>query len=589
MADKNAVDESDLLHGNCEVCESEEEVKWYCTDCLERLCDKCRTYHLKNTKLQNDNIISIVDARENIEVINRNDHNKCVRHGGKQLDFYCETCDEYICQDCLSETHRIHQWDTKEHSLKLLKSALSDCVQIFNQKLAKYRDVEEKDKTMHTFIIKRLAECKKSITDAAAMICEETMNLRDEYLHEIDSVESREMSRYHAKHDKYAHETQDLKTSIHGIETEVRLNNIFHLHVLSKEMKIKSLDFQTPEEYRMLPPSFEKMSFHKPKLVALFGVLKSPEDINMFNDLSLNLKVTHIQTNTRRKIIALCPLDDGSTWLSYSGSSDDADGTKHNNGDRQLVLIDKDLYEKARSCQIDREVVNMALFKSKEILITCFMDTRIRKLSCNGKKLSNFADLSPNYARSVCVQEGDGDVIVCGNAPTSSGLVEKSKNVVVRLSAAGSLLQEIRLDDHDPEVFQLPYRVTAFSTGEIVVVDRAPNDHRIVCVDKKGRYMYTWRGEGVGDTDSLDVTSVENKKVCLIVDESFNKIYALSKDGNRAKVLLDKKRRAMGPRCIATDHQGRVWVGCDKGLIIRGEIHTPFQRSGSNRSAHYSV
>ncbi|OWF51214.1 uncharacterized protein LOC110449478 [Mizuhopecten yessoensis] len=579
MADKNTVDENDMLSGNCEMCESEEEVKWYCIDCQERLCEKCRAHHLKNKKLQNDNIVSIRDARENVEVINQNDHNTCVRHGDKQLDFFCETCDDTICQDCLSENHRSHEWNTKERSIKSLKTALSDTIQNFNEKLAKYRDVEEKDRTMHEFIIKRLADCKQSINDVATMICEETMSLRNDYLHEINSIESKEKSRYESKHKKYSSETQELKTSIDDIEKEIRLNNIFHLHVLSKEMKTKSSDFQTPEEYRVLPPSFEKASFQKQKLVAMFGMLKTPEDINAFNDLSLNLKVTHLQTNVRKKIIALCPLDDGSAWLSYSSNGDDAEGTRHENKGRQLVLIDKSLHEKARSCQIDREVVNMALFKSKEILITCFMDTCIRKLSCNGKKLTNFADLSPNYARSVCVQEGGAEVIVCGNAPYSSGLVEKSKNVVLRLSAAGSILQEIRLDSHDPEVFQLPYRVTAFSTGEILVVDRAPDDHRVVCVDKRGRYMYTWRGEGVGDTDPLDITAIGNKKVCLIVDESYNKIYALSKDGCRAKVLLDKKRRAMGPRCIATDSQERVWVGCDNGLIVLGEIYLPYSSS----------
>ncbi|XP_033728857.1 uncharacterized protein LOC117317997 [Pecten maximus] len=586
MADKS----SDMLDGNCDICESEEEVRWYCTDCKELLCDKCKAYHLKNTKLKNDNIIPIEDAKESLEVTNRNDQNTCVRHGCKPLDFYCEACDDPICKDCLSENHRSHQWNTKEQSIKSLKTVLSDIIQIFNEKLAKYRDVEEKDKTMHDFIIKRLANCKQNITDVANVICEETMNLRDEYLHEINSIEERERSRYLDKQNKYLSETKELKTSIEDIGKELRLNNIFHLHVLSKEMKTKSSDFQTPEEYRVLPPSFEKVAFHKPKLVALFGTLKTPEDINTFNDLSLNLKVTHLQTNLRRKIIALCPLEDGTAWLSYSRNGDDTESTKQEKGDRQLVRIDKNLHEKARSCHIDREVVNMALLESKEILFTCFMDTRIRKLSCNGKKLSQFADLSPNYARSVCVQEGDAEVMVCGNAPNSSGLVEKSKNVVVRLSAAtGTVLQEIRLDDHDPEVFQLPYRVTAFSTGEIVVVDRAPNDHRVVCVDKRGRYIYTWRGEGVGDTDPLDITAIGSKKVCLIADESYNKIYALSKDGCRAKVLLDKKKRAMGPRCIATDNQGRVWVGCDKGLIILGEIYAPFMRSGSNRSAHYSV
>ncbi|XP_069107746.1 uncharacterized protein [Argopecten irradians] len=585
--DHNIVDGSSML--NCDGCESEEDINWYCVDCREKLCDRCKAYHLKNTKLQNDNIVPIGDARVHVEVINQNEHDTCARHGGKSLDFYCETCEEPLCQDCLSENHRLHQWNTKEQSLKTLKTVLSDITQIFNEKLAKYRDVEENDKTMHDFIIKRLEDCKQNITDSANMICEETMNLKDEYLYEINSIEEREKSRYLAKQEKCSSETKDLKMSIEDIGKELKLHNIFHLQVLVKEMKTKSSDYRTPEEYRVLPPSFEKMSFHKPKLVALFGMLKTPEDANIFNDLSLNLKVTHLQTNVGRKIIAICPLDDGKTWLSYSDNGDEAEKTNHAKNDRRLVLIDENLREKAKSCQIDREVVNMALFKSHEVLITCFMDTRIRKMSRDGKTLSQFADLSPHYARSICVQEGNNEVIACGNTPSSSGLVEKSKNVVMRLSVTGRVLQEIRLDEHDPDVLQLPYRVTAFSTGEIVVVDRAPNDHRIVCIDNKGRYMYTWRGEGVGDIDPLDVTALRHKKVSLVADESYNKIYALSKDGCRAKVLLDKKRRTVGPRCIATDNRGRVWVGCDKGLIMIGEIYTPILRTGSNRSAHYSV
>ena len=59
----------------------------------------------------------------------------CSKHSAKELDLYCETCEELICQHCTVRVHRDHQYDLVTDSFQKHKDVLVTSLQPVEQQL----------------------------------------------------------------------------------------------------------------------------------------------------------------------------------------------------------------------------------------------------------------------------------------------------------------------------------------------------------------------------------------------------------------------------------------------------------------------
>ncbi|XP_021352027.1 uncharacterized protein LOC110449474 [Mizuhopecten yessoensis] len=532
----------------CSDCETEEHVNWFCQECQHNFCDKCKDHHLRRKKSRTHSIVPFREAKYRPVYINKA---LCGVHPGESLDYWCEDCDVTICVKCIPDRHKKHSWCTVDDFRCRVQVNIHSKIDEFRETLLKYRGVMNDDSKFSEYMNCCIDHLKEDVNNQASTLCLEVNKKRDEVLNEVTIFENKAKIQQNQSKLKMTEDMAALNELITNTEQSLKgCESSSSLSVLLKTIEDTSGCFQSPESVRRQPPTLSKPEYvDQSKLVSLFGQLEYPSSQKLEERVKYEVKTKYLKTKTIRKILALCVLDNGNIWVSFDGN-------------RFLMLIDGYLNAIKKSCDTEKGVVSMALYKNTDLVFTRFMDTSVQRIGCHGDKMVTIADLDPYYTKGISVNN-ENRLLVCAVTTTCSK--------IVKMTGRGQILLEIPIDRNDIETLTRPYRITSFDTGEMFVVDTAKDDHRVTCLAKQGErlFSWSWRGEGVGTVEPLGITN--DKTACYITDEKNNRIYVLPKNGNTAAVLLDESSRQTGPRCITIDRKGCLWVGCNNGVILKIE------------------
>ena len=104
----------------CDQCTRNDPVKALCLDCGEFLCN-CLEHHKYSKEYQNHNMMPLNEVRSKKEGITIKPKPKfalCPKHE-LEFNFYCETCDQLVCQYCIIKDHLKHDhYTVKEMAIK---------------------------------------------------------------------------------------------------------------------------------------------------------------------------------------------------------------------------------------------------------------------------------------------------------------------------------------------------------------------------------------------------------------------------------------------------------------------------------------
>ena len=113
------------------------ESSCYCRTC-KFICEKCKDFHSEWEEFATHEIISLEQLTSN--VMNHVSPSKkvlqCPSHPEKQVDLFCETCEEMICRDCIVQVHRDHQYDLVRAAFPKHKDEIVASLQPVEQQLA---------------------------------------------------------------------------------------------------------------------------------------------------------------------------------------------------------------------------------------------------------------------------------------------------------------------------------------------------------------------------------------------------------------------------------------------------------------------
>ena len=108
----------------CDLCVRGDAVEVLCLDCGAFLCSRCFDNHKYSKEYQNHNMMPLNELRSKKEGITIKPKSKfalCQEHE-LELNFYCETCDQLVCQYCIMKDHLKHDHDTvKKMAIKQRK------------------------------------------------------------------------------------------------------------------------------------------------------------------------------------------------------------------------------------------------------------------------------------------------------------------------------------------------------------------------------------------------------------------------------------------------------------------------------------
>ena len=127
----------------CNKCKKRES-SCYCRTC-GFICERCKDVHSEWEEFSSHEIISldqltgdVTNLAPPVKMVLQ-----CSKHTDKQLDLFCETCEEMICRDCIVRVHRDHQCDLATDTFQKHKEVLIASLQPVEQQLASVKKALE--------------------------------------------------------------------------------------------------------------------------------------------------------------------------------------------------------------------------------------------------------------------------------------------------------------------------------------------------------------------------------------------------------------------------------------------------------------
>ncbi|KAK0183317.1 hypothetical protein PV327_001368 [Microctonus hyperodae] len=143
ILDMSAIETMTVL---CTSCKAKENAVARCSDCANFLCPNCNTAHQFMRCFESHTVISFEDLKRSNKVVPIHKPIFCELHQSENMKFYCYTCQEPICNDCLLVEHKApeHQYERlidaeacqKEELINLVadsKKKMMDCEELSSQ------------------------------------------------------------------------------------------------------------------------------------------------------------------------------------------------------------------------------------------------------------------------------------------------------------------------------------------------------------------------------------------------------------------------------------------------------------------------
>ena len=109
----------------------------FCRDCGQFICGKCTEIHQIWKELSSHEMVTTDQLQVEVTrfVPPKKKEMFCSKHPTKELDLYCESCEELICQHCIVRVHRDHQYDLVSDVFPKHKDAIVFSLQPVEQQL----------------------------------------------------------------------------------------------------------------------------------------------------------------------------------------------------------------------------------------------------------------------------------------------------------------------------------------------------------------------------------------------------------------------------------------------------------------------
>ena len=119
----------------CEKCDKRVATN-FCRNCGQFICARCTETHQEWKEFSSHEVITLHQLEGDVaRLVPPKKVMFCSKHPAKELDLYCETCEELICQHCTVRMHRDHQYDLVTDAFQKHKEVLVTSLQPVEQQL----------------------------------------------------------------------------------------------------------------------------------------------------------------------------------------------------------------------------------------------------------------------------------------------------------------------------------------------------------------------------------------------------------------------------------------------------------------------
>ena len=228
----------------------------YCTTCEVFMCKKCSESHNFWPKNKNDNVLSLTDLRNSESQLTLRRKLYCIKHDDKILEYYCETCQELCCIDCVVLNHQKSnhccvplrqmaqkQRETLQFSCTTLDEKLSEGKKALEKVCKVIKSLEKNAKHAKD----QIKEQKEKILKIVAEKLHEKAKKLNEELDEVYGEMRSELSKQHDEIKKYLDKVQASISLPRNLLKRGSIEEILSSQKLIDE-KIEKLGNEKPED-----------------------------------------------------------------------------------------------------------------------------------------------------------------------------------------------------------------------------------------------------------------------------------------------------------------------------------------------------
>ncbi|XP_060084656.1 uncharacterized protein LOC132563914 [Ylistrum balloti] len=525
------------VNKKCSLCDSEDNVNWFCNDCQEALCEECKELHTRGKKTKNDDVVSIgkanrQDAKPVLEV--------CKLHPGKPCDMYCCDCNMLVCLMCLSQTHKRHNWKHLEDELTIKKQQIKEHISTISAKITHFVNVTITLQSAKKGILENINGMRKEVNSQRTKLKDEVNHIADTALAELSALEKEQFAQCDEVCQQLEKKIEELTRLLEKAQVTYR-SSVSMFDLERSLMSYLPLDDVNVGNVLQKNPIFVTGSIDRHLLMKMFGELLLP---NQYKKIDINSN--HVQrlskfTITQQKIIfGICPVDRSHAWLSIH---------EH----KGLVLVHRNGVV-TEEVKLNFRPYRIAMIGTTDVLMTSNThSTFVYKLSLHNKQVTTFADISPHQAWDISINK-TGMVFVSTATPD-----------IVVLNQSGAIVRKFSCGKDKSQ------DVTCLSSGRLGVVVGDWESREIIVIDESYTVKHGWTGELDNGQKANDMLvckmSCDKYDRMFIPDYRNNQVYVLSSDKKHAKCLMDQKHRVVEPTVVSVDKFGNVWIGCWDGTV----------------------
>ena len=110
----------------CTKCNKNRPATSYCRDCGKYTCATCTAIHSDWDDFAEHEVVALEQLESKVKQLDslKKVTLYCSLHKGKELELYCETCEELICHNCTVKKHKDHQYDLVDDTFEKHKAEM---------------------------------------------------------------------------------------------------------------------------------------------------------------------------------------------------------------------------------------------------------------------------------------------------------------------------------------------------------------------------------------------------------------------------------------------------------------------------------
>ena len=250
------------------TCACGSPTEYNCNTCGAKLCANCKQAHLENNDTRHH---SITEYAKKLMPGSLSPP-PCHEHNGKECVCWCQTCGKATCMDCVTKSHRGHEFTELETVLQERRTSLQqELKNLESNKLKEWQDLMIIAKKMTSDFSGQVDEIEKELEERAKEFHSKVEEIKETYKKQLNELRILNLAILQEQEKMVSDGLEKVKQEIKECEDRLRSSDMESLleHKGAKSDKKDTL----PTISCVTPPVFTPSKIDTKALTEMFGQL----------------------------------------------------------------------------------------------------------------------------------------------------------------------------------------------------------------------------------------------------------------------------------------------------------------------------